>query len=247
MPNEVLTEYLYCDNRRLDGYFEQISNPVTYDKVPMWKAGLGLTGPSVEGTQSRPGRPYTVHEKVQKVVSHLRTTKLLDRGRLAYHIASGREFRVEAMSARRAAIPPRKDFPGLSLWVSAEPDAGAQDADGNKIGALFLLENFRGSDDSNGLNFSGYSWLAFLAQVVDASETRGFVLSNMVAGLGRQFASNPIEALSHLGTVFAPERRVTALYRVRAVCGAEEQNFALTTIGYPLVVTAEGGLLDSVI
>ncbi len=30
----ALVEYLYVDDKRLDSYFEQISSPVTYDKVP---------------------------------------------------------------------------------------------------------------------------------------------------------------------------------------------------------------------
>ncbi len=32
-----LVEYLYVDERRLDAYFEQISSPVTYDKVLVWE------------------------------------------------------------------------------------------------------------------------------------------------------------------------------------------------------------------
>ena len=33
----ALVKYLYVDERRLDAYFEQISSPVTYDKVLVWE------------------------------------------------------------------------------------------------------------------------------------------------------------------------------------------------------------------
>ena len=33
MPPEI-TEYIYVNGPRLDAYFEQISSPVAYDKVP---------------------------------------------------------------------------------------------------------------------------------------------------------------------------------------------------------------------
>jgi hypothetical protein len=46
MSTKGLTEYLYCDEHSLDSYFEQISHPVAYDKVPVWKAALSLTGPT---------------------------------------------------------------------------------------------------------------------------------------------------------------------------------------------------------
>jgi len=63
----ALKEYLYIDERRLNSYFEQISSPVKYDKVPVWKASISLTGPNAEGQQARFARPYTKHEKIEKL------------------------------------------------------------------------------------------------------------------------------------------------------------------------------------
>ena len=51
-----LIEYIYIDKSRIDGYFEQISDPVRYDKVPVWNASLGLTGPRAEASQTRQGQ-----------------------------------------------------------------------------------------------------------------------------------------------------------------------------------------------
>jgi hypothetical protein len=267
---DVLTEYLYCDKQRLDSYFEQISNPVAYDKVPIWKAALGITGPSVEGTQSRPGRPFTLHEKVQKIVSHLRANKFLDPGRAAP--SSKASFLVEAMSAQRAAIPPNKEvtgFPGLNVWVSVESDTDARQRGElntqKNSGALFFLEDFHKCDDDEPpMHFSSYSWLALLADVLGDGKPIALMNNSpqraiLVDALDSEFAIDPINALSRLGAMFGPERRVTALYRVRAMCmerwedgGLQEgkkrpSDFFTTTIGYPLIITAEGGLLDGLI
>jgi hypothetical protein len=55
----ALVEYLYVDEERLDTYFQQISSPVTYDKVPVWEASLTITSPGAKGSQQRFARPYT--------------------------------------------------------------------------------------------------------------------------------------------------------------------------------------------
>lgn len=246
VSNREPTDYLYCDDQRINSYFEQISGPVAYDKVPVWKAGLSLTGPTAEGSQARPGRPFTMHEKVHKIVNHLRKGDLVDDGRLEDPFSRDRPFRIEAMSARKALIRPRTempDFRGLSLWVSAQPDGLAHQADhpgDTKVGALFLLEDFPGEDrDYAGFRFSGYSWLVLLSDVLHDVPGVG----SLPKDLGSQFAADPVTALIELGAVFGPERRVVALYKVRAACMARENGFASTTIGYPLVVTAEGGVL----
>jgi hypothetical protein len=59
----ALVEYLYVDDKRLDSYFEQISSPVTYDKVPEWNAEIGLTGPKGGGKQVRFARPFTTPKR----------------------------------------------------------------------------------------------------------------------------------------------------------------------------------------
>jgi hypothetical protein len=251
MSSEELTDYLYCDDQRINSYFEQISDPVAYDKVPVWKAGLSLTGPTAEGSQARPGRPFTLHEKVQKIVDHLRKSNLVENGRLKHPFAdpNRRElpFRIEAMSARKAIIRPQKDMPdsrGLGLWVSTKPDDSTP-----KIGALFLLEDFRGDDgDYSGSRFSSYSWLALLSETLEVKSLSSDVQTGehtLTDDLGPGFSADPVDALSRLGAVFGTERRVIALYRVRAACMAHENDFAVTTLGYPLVITAKGGVLNA--
>ncbi|MDV3352755.1 hypothetical protein QGP82_29045 [Leptothoe sp. LEGE 181152] len=75
---EPLIEYIYIDHKRLDSYFEQISeSPIAYDKVPTWKGGVGLTNLGSEVTQSRFPRPFTTHEKVSNLLEYLRKGNFL--------------------------------------------------------------------------------------------------------------------------------------------------------------------------
>ena len=115
-----IAEYLFIDQPRLDTYFEQISDPVAYDKVPVWKVVLGLTGLSAETTQSRLGRAYTNHEKLTRLVRYLKDKEQLGTGRVAHPFHYDKPFTLESMTARRAHIPIRKESPsfqGLSIWV----------------------------------------------------------------------------------------------------------------------------------
>src|SRR5215210_128620 len=122
----ALVEYLYVDERRLDTYFEQISSPVTYDKVPEWNAEIGLTGPKGGGKQARFARPYTMHEKISNLTEYLE-----DEGLVAYErpgnrdpipIADRKLFRIETCRAKRVFIPPDHGQPqevgALNVWIS---------------------------------------------------------------------------------------------------------------------------------
>lgn len=73
-----LIEYIYVDHKRLDSYFEQISeSPIAYDKVPTWKGGVGLTNLGSEVTQGRYPRPFTTHEKFSSLLEYLKKGNFL--------------------------------------------------------------------------------------------------------------------------------------------------------------------------
>jgi hypothetical protein len=119
-----LVEYLYVDEKRLDSYFEQISSPVAYDKVPVWKAGLSVTTLGADATQSRFPRPFTTYEKIAKVKEYLESNDLV--GTLS-HLRSSRfrdfEFYAGGFLATRAFVPAKAElsdvFPGVTLWVAS--------------------------------------------------------------------------------------------------------------------------------
>ncbi|HEY9285515.1 MAG TPA: hypothetical protein VIP46_18835 [Pyrinomonadaceae bacterium] len=233
-----LAEYLFLDRPRIERYFQQLSEPVKYDKVPVWKVALGLAGPSVEGAQDRPAREFTFEEKLQKVLSHIESEKLLAKTRQRRpDIEDIKPFIVETVSARRARI--EREGTTLNIWVSLRPDHPGPDTR-HPNGALYLIEDFRGEDEYPHI-FSGYSSLWLLAE--ELAWVGGTPLVDPIEQLQRQdeamrhFASDPIGSLKSIGAQFGPERPVYSIYRFRASCIEEQcDEHSVTTIGYPLVV-----------
>lgn len=191
----ALREYLYIDNRRLDMYLEQIGPPVTYDRVPTYRAELSTTGPRVGATQERRGRTPTKHEKVQSLLKHLNTEELVYNGRPALpqrrHSAdrlsafetysdlperghgADRHFVFETCSAVRLEVPERLQPDGnrkkLFLWVSLPNPEGSEQsqAGGDRPGILCLLEDFH-LDDEASPYFRGLSALSVLWSITDS-------------------------------------------------------------------------------
>lgn len=136
-----LVEYLYVDQRRLNTYFEQISPGVAYDKVPVWRAGMGVTGPTAEAEQARFGRSFSTHEKIQKLiecVKHLPPVDLGDGPR------PNPLFRLETVQAIKVVIPPKPaagGAHGLVLWLSARPSFDIQRGQ-----RLILIQEYRKDD-----------------------------------------------------------------------------------------------------
>ena len=144
-----LVDYLFVDSRRLDSYIEQIGPPVSYDKVPVWKAEIGLTGPRAEATQQRYPRVLTQHEKVVKLLDHLGEGISEHR---AYDRRCLKGFVLEICTATRIAIPAKPEhkssFKGLTLWISLKPSTYTAQDIYRSAGLLCLLEDYWGSDPS---------------------------------------------------------------------------------------------------
>lgn len=240
-----LVEYLYVDAARLNRYFEQISSPVTYDKVPIWKTALGLTGPKAEATQARPGRSFTDHEKATRFVKYLEEHDLSVPYRpknpfepIQLEMSDDpKPFRFERMTARRCHVPPKdeKVSRGLNIWISPEPD-GTQPDDACTSGVLFLIEDFRG-DEGMPNCVSGYSSLlqlvGELGSIIENTKLDGVAKQEEAE---RRFGENPIATLSAIGAQFGTERRISAIYRIRATCNEIDAGCAVTTIGYPILI-----------
>lgn len=171
-----MREYLYVDDRRLNAYVEQISPPITYDKVPVWRTEVGIIGPKAGATQERRARTLTRHEKVEALLNHLIASKVLhssrprlsDRHRLSErHDEPLSEFVLETFMAVRIEIPanvqPEPAGKSLALWVSHP--AETKNTDESASGILCLLEDFHYSDKTpfNGYDNSAFSLLWSLA------------------------------------------------------------------------------------
>ena len=235
-----LTEYLFLDQPRIERYFQQLSAPVQYDKLPVWKVALGLTGLNVEGTQSRPGREFSFNEKLQKVIDHMQSENLLSENRPSLynredHDSPEKPFVIETLLARRARI--EREGRALNIWVSLHPDEPSSN-DRFPSGALYLIEDFRGDDEYTNM-FSGYSSLWLLAEELNwLVDTPLDLIAQLrqTDDAMRHFASDPIGSLKSIGAQFGPERHIQTIYRFRASC-VDMVKDSLTTIGYPLVIS----------
>jgi hypothetical protein len=141
-----IAEYLYVDHTRTDSYFEQISGSVKYDKVPIWKVALGLTGLSVESTQQRPARPFTEHEKLSRLAA-----TLPEEGPEAL-------FHLMTIFGRRTVIRADKNtLRGVAFWLCRRPQSTG-------IG-LYLVEQPR-CDDEPIAYYSGLTALMMILPII---------------------------------------------------------------------------------
>jgi hypothetical protein len=146
-----LNDYLFIDKARVDSYFEQVESTPKLVKLPAWKVAFGLTGPSVEGTQSTAIQTFSVHEKVTTLMSKLDPY----RGEPSTFDGEDGDFIFETMTATRAFLPPgtskRQDFPGVAIWLGTRASV-----ESSLQGFRYLVEDFQ-QDDENRMRSSGYS------------------------------------------------------------------------------------------
>jgi len=219
------TEFLFTDDARIDSYCEQIAAPVMYDKVPVWKASLSLTGPSAEATQSRVARALTRFEKLKRVIEFLKKEKqlVIVRAQSDRRNAPPNSFLLETCTAVKVRIPKSTRLSGadglaMTLWV-ADP-LEREDVDTWQTCALCLMQHFSKADDAALLDDSMFSVLEVL--LVDSStQTRGTPAGNGLMALARDgkahidFGRHPDTVLKKLGAKVSRPRVITALYRQR--------------------------------
>lgn len=231
-----LIEYLYVDGARLDHYFEQISGPVTFEKVPTFGGSVALTGPSVSASQTAHGREFTRYEKIVALEAHLSKGGYLGTDRPELMRSHGTEpvFRSEICKATRALIP--NDQAPLALWICDPPDV--QDAKGLIPGPLYLIENFRSADTDWSVIKSPYSALRMLGDSLENPALEPALRSSPDEGDPDElFSRQPFELIEKLGGKVADPRTIKVLYRVRATLrDAYRSGGTVVAIGYPIVI-----------
>jgi len=125
-PSEDTTnpsEILYVDEPRLDSYFKQISDPVTYDEVSEWKDKISIFNLGVIHKIRKSGRKFTLEEKVSTVVEYIEENDLVSTHRPVKPFPSEereRRFRLERMVSKRGHVPsPTNDDRMRDLWIWA--------------------------------------------------------------------------------------------------------------------------------
>ncbi|WP_161634956.1 hypothetical protein [Leptolyngbya sp. Heron Island J] len=248
-----LVEYLYVDHRRLDSYVEQFMSLQTFDKVPVWKAGMGLTGLRVEGTQQQQARPLTTHEKVMALNDYLTKGNHVSYGRWHGKAEKPPTFIIEECKATKIFIPAKDTsigtFTGMTIWFS---ESGDKDAGSN----LILLEDLLEYDQENSKPFysrqSSYTWLLFLLDQVSKDIRASLGLENLnrrihqYRRLHRSLLQGNLAFLRQFGCDLAQSREICTLYRIRDFC-VDVKDYSNNSYdirpyiaGYPIYIAEAG-------
>jgi len=250
VPQDIpINEYIYVNTRRLDAYFEQISSPVHFDKVPNLEINLSLTGLGVSGKQTSSARSFSTHEKITKLESYLKEHKQIETFDPA-DSSDQKPFVLYTFSAKKVFIPAKTDsktpewFKGLSLWIST-----GHYLTSGRYGRIYLFEDAVWKDDFMAFA-SAYSVFDILQHEfrrqshfkVDGEEFRK--KNYLTDETDVTFSTRPFEALAELGAIIIPEQRfIASLFRVRLHFLApfqlegEEQTMA-NVVGYPVFIAA---------
>jgi len=170
----MVAEYIYVDQKRLNSYFEQVSSPVKYEKISVWGFEWSITGPKASGSQSRPSRPYTEHEKISTVLANL---SRLNAPSATEQSRSIPDFEFSALVGVRAFIPPEASlnpsFKGLALWLCHEMESFNGQFD------IYLIEDFRKQDE--------------LANLWSGNSALWMLLGELPKGISNHVISAPID------------------------------------------------------
>src|SRR5215213_7901470 len=217
-----LTEYIYIDERRVNSYFEQLWSPVTYDKVPTWKAGLSLTGPAAEGTQLRFARPFTQYEKIATLMKEIKPARELE---LPFREYS--DFVFTSIRGKRVFLPPAPEwspkFKGLAIWI---------------CGDTYLIEDFPRDDDRR-RDYSGMTAMFVFFEDLQKELEQTKVPSISQRGgkeIAARFIQEPDTLFSEWGGEVGVERHIDTLFRVRKTMIDDSMgydNAHHVVIGYP--------------
>lgn len=259
---ENLVEYLYVDQKRLNSYFDQISeSPVAYDKVPTWKGGVGLTKLGTEVTQSRYARPFTTHEKIKQLLKYLKDKefysdkpeKLLANfeyyENIEFQNALNKYFHYVEFDVEKIIIPPLKENlrKEIIIWAASSKNSFS----------IFLLQDGQDgdifpkvADGSTSTSIittpiTAYSRLYTMAKLVQEQSPlfrdNGTNLESMTIELSRggNLNGDTVQKLLEIEdfqAIIMPCRRIKSLYRVRYISPKVHSREAASVYGYPIFI-----------
>ena len=201
----------------------------------------------------------SIVERIERLIKFLEKAGELERIRPCCSIDDrkdahlGTRYVLETCTATRVFIPTRNDpephFKGLVIWLSL-PQIPSEELHSCPPGMLCLLENFYNGETR--FCVSGYTLLLSLLnemrgefertilskafpeyKVTQDWQSRWRAISSHI----KSFINNPFKMLHNMGCIPSEERRIEALYLVRAY-GPEEGDSGNTTsvFGYPVFI-----------
>lgn len=248
----MLTEYLYFDVQRLDQYIDQlVESPIIYDKVPVVKTELSVTGPKAGADQARFPRQRTTHEKIELLLKEGRKKHIVADNLSQLQSASdATKLYLHTMNARKVCVPGKPevaDGAGLNLWVPDFADT-TQAVDHSWV--VLVEDRVIGSPEPKYAAFSSFSRLSFLlmALVKDRQQLRETIFTQYMPDgvldpvqiLNQFWVSDqhddPLKLLSDMGALPGDRRNIETLFRVRFFDVYPDSDGFLI-FGYPIYIT----------
>lgn len=231
------------DEERLNSYFEQVSDPVTYDEVHEMRSKASMTGLSLTQRVGKSGRPHTVNEKISTFVEFLEQEEIITTHRPItslpkYSPTSDKFFRLERMTAKRGRIPSPKNndsVDALWVWVSeysetaptqvpesfSEPIASNISSEESPLGPLILVEEATRPTDTSD-RFSGVSTIR---AILESRRTVSDTYEDMddLRDSAGQYYDN-YDNLDDINSLEEFERK----HEDRALCGLKDTNLDIS-------------------
>ena len=248
----VLTDYIFIDENSVDGYIEQIPVEPIKERKQSKKVSLSLTGPAVEMGEETSIRPFTTHEKIQRLIAFLRKANLLAERRPKempkHQTPDHRPFVLETMTAQKIIIPRRHlgnidGLRGLAIWISEPSEEDFTDEPWKWHGTFLYLTEAHWDNKPYQEVWSGCSALQAIVNVVNGVQ---LVLPEPIGNepFGRWCSDHPIVKLQALGGTVTSSRTITSLYRKRYI--TDEQCYTINgqerrvndLLAYPLFISS---------
>jgi hypothetical protein len=231
----MLRDYLFLDEKRINSFFEQISDPNKHVRTGAVKAIFSFPKIGVETELKTESRPYTLNEKISALEDFLFKGPYKDHS-LEFDLEEGKYKAVRSFprqlefikfrnfKASRILISDKKNTE-IILWVSQDPSV--------KVYILEQMSNI----DSRPVQWSSYSTFNALLREFE-SEHRVELRANMSDEEIRRFDENPSFYLSKLGKMSSAPRIISCLLKIRYTfmgqTARKESNRII--IGYPICI-----------
>jgi len=235
-----ISEYLYIDHSRLNSYFEQISDPVYYKKIPLIELGIQNLIPQLYYKQTVSSRAYTSSEKINILIDYLVKTNsimiLSDDSQDDKRICT-QHFVLEVRDAIKIIIPTKNLVFGkknLVLWLSfIQTDKYP----------LYLFEDCKLPDKIE--NYSSFTLFKLLLRY--ENEIRKTILNADVdmnkSQIEKALSLDPVNYLKKIGGKIGLKRKIRVFYRIRHSFNDDCYRFGgifpfpyRSVVGYPIAI-----------
>lgn len=230
----MLRDYLFLDEKKINSFFEQISDPNKHERTGSIKASLSFPKVGIEAELKSESRPFTLNEKISILEDHLKENEAH-----AFHEFDllKQDYFEEAMfsysldfvkilhfKASRILIGDGKNAE-IMMWISTDPQF-----------KIYLLEQVRTTDERAAW-WSSFSTLMAILEELNDNDIDSF---QQIIGEDamEKFDLDPLFYLKKIGKMAGPPRTINCLLKVRCTFMAQTKNneYEKALVGYPIYI-----------